>query len=210
MISDQSPEKLAPDAMRNTNLQIAHQLRDRLDREAIARAMIMDLEQQDYLGKLRIGEAALFLTGFEKATFITIPEYKDSAGFDEVPSDDQVEQYMRSFREEQSESYLPFDGCRFCGSPCEYREAIEPYTLEKQLHERLHRALKRFDEQPEEEHWPDHWREIRSVCDEAADHAGHAGSVDAAYCYFTHEIDFPFTGHMRQEFERAAEPPDGD
>ncbi len=75
IIADQSPEKLAPDAMRNTNIQIAHQLRDASDREAVARAMIMDDEQRDFLGKLPPGQAALFVTGLQKATFIRVPKY---------------------------------------------------------------------------------------------------------------------------------------
>lgn len=75
IIADQSPEKLARDAMRNTNLQIAHQLRDGQDRNAVANAMIMENEQRDYLGKLPSGQAAIFRTGLEKATFIRVDQY---------------------------------------------------------------------------------------------------------------------------------------
>ncbi len=39
IIADQSPGKLADDVVRNTNLQIVHQLRDSTDREAMANAM---------------------------------------------------------------------------------------------------------------------------------------------------------------------------
>ena len=105
--------KLAPDAVRNTNLQIAHQLRHRSDREAIAAAMIMDEAQREYLGKLRVGEAAVFLTGYDRATFMRVPNYKDEAGFDEPP-DERVESHMSGFRAEHVSAYLPFDGCRFC------------------------------------------------------------------------------------------------
>jgi hypothetical protein len=201
LISDQSPEKLAPDAMRNTNLQISHQLRDRRDREAVARAMIMDEEQQEYLGKLRIGEAAMFRTGIEKATFIIVPEFKDSAGFNSSPSDEDVRQSMANFQKDMFSGVLPFDGCRFCQSQCQYREDIEPQTFGKELHERFTQALHRFDEQPEQEHWPSHWREIAQVCSIAGEQAGHLDSVDAAYCYMVHEVDFPFTEHMRRAFQ---------
>jgi len=111
IIADQSPEKLARDAMRNTNVQIAHQLRDAHDREAIANAMIMSEEQQDFLGKCETGRAAIFYTGLQKATFVDVPIYKDTKppnyqgkfeyhyyGFDENlnphKSDDEVRVYM--------------------------------------------------------------------------------------------------------------------
>ncbi|HNZ02192.1 MAG TPA: ATP-binding protein [Anaerolineaceae bacterium] len=203
VIADQSPEKLAPDAMRNTNLQIAHQLRDRRDREAIARAMIMDDEQCNFLGKLRVGEAAIFQTGLERATFVRIPEFKDSAGFGQIPSDDEIHEMMEDFHQSHLIQSLPFDGCRFCGAPCHYREEIEPLTLDKEIHEEFCRALLGFEEHPEPEFWQQNWLEIARVCTRAGMRCGLEGRLDAAYCYLAHEIDFQFTRHMRTMFEKA-------
>jgi hypothetical protein len=204
LIADQSPEKLLPDAVRNTNLQIAHQLRDTKDREAIGRALIMDRAQLDYLGKLGVGEAAVFLTGMEKATFMQVPAYKDGAGFDRLPPDEAVKNHMLPFTQKYLTAHLPFDGCRFCGSPCQFIEAIESQTREPELHEQFRQALRGFEERPSAEDWPENWLGVANVCATAARQAGQQ-HVDAAYCYLTHEIDFPFTDHMRQEFVKAFE-----
>jgi hypothetical protein len=204
IISDQSPEKLAPDAVRNTNLQIAHQLRHRADRHAIAAAMIMDEAQQEYLGKLRVGEAAVFLTGYDRATFMQVPNYKDEAGLLE-PTDEEVAAHMAAFRTEHVSAYLPFDGCRFCGRPCDFREAIEPWTLDRELTEDFGTALSGFDEHPEPTYWPENWQAVARVCAEAGRRAGHGAEIDAWWCYLAHEIDFSFTPHMRRQFEQAGE-----
>lgn len=134
IIADQSPEKLARDAMRNTNVQISHQLRDAHDREAIANAMIMSEEQRDYLGKCETGRAAIFYTGLQKATFIDVPVYKDKelstvienkwCGFDDnsAPrlSDQEVREYMSQFMSEKSLD------CSLCkgASNCQFRKQI--------------------------------------------------------------------------------------
>lgn len=204
LIADQSPEKLLPDALRNTNLQIAHQLRDAKDREAIARALIMDDTQRDYLGKLRIGEAAVFLTGMEKATFMQVPPYKDTAGFDQPATDAAVAAHMAGFLAAHQTAHLPFDGCRFCGSPCRFVDIIEPQTRHPETHERFRAALLRFDEQREPEAWPANWAAVARVCGDAARAAGER-HPDAAYCYLAHEIDFAFTEHMRRAFIDAYE-----
>ncbi len=130
IISDQSPQKLARDAIRNTNVQIAHQLRDGDDRRAIARAMIMEDEQRDYLGKLLKGSAALFLTGLEKATFVQVAPYAEARGnrgygMNPNLTDDEVRNHMLAaglFPLRAPD--LPLPGCEFCRTPCAWRDPV--------------------------------------------------------------------------------------
>ena len=76
IIADQSPFKVAPDAMRNTATQIVHQLRDGDDRAAMSNAMVMSKQQEEFLAKLLPGEAAMFTIGLQRTTFMTVPRYK--------------------------------------------------------------------------------------------------------------------------------------
>lgn len=134
MIIDQSPEKLAPDALRNTNLLLAHQLRYTEDREAIAKTMIMDDEQRDYLGTLEPGHSALFMTGLQKATFIKAPLYYSDNKTDEKRAECPGNGY-REFSDSEVEKVMhdvtiryrsgPFgDGCQSCPVQCEYRKVV--------------------------------------------------------------------------------------
>ena len=84
IIADQSPNKLAPDAMRNTATQISHQLRDADDRHAMANTMVMSSEQAEFLAKLLPGRAALFTLGLQRATFMEVPRYKPSCKADQT------------------------------------------------------------------------------------------------------------------------------
>jgi hypothetical protein len=205
LIAEQSPEKLVPDAVRNTNLKVGHMLPGRQDREALAAAMIMDEAQEQFMGKLRVGQAAVFMTGLEKATFMTVPNYKESVGFADFLPDSAVREHMLPFYVDNLEATLPFDGCKYCGEPCRHREAIEPVTRHKPTVEAFMDALKAFDRQPEPEQWPENWRGVAGAALDAAERAGRPASQEAAYCYLAHEIDFPFTEHMRRQFVRAIE-----
>lgn len=205
LIAEQSPEKLAPDAVRNTNLKIGHMLPGRQDREALASAMMMDEAQERFIGKLRVGQAAVFMTGFEKATFMTVPNYKEESGFDDFLPDTALKAHMTDFYEAHPLALLPFDGCRFCTERCVHREAIEPVTRWPEMAERLKEAFWSFESDVEETHWAENWRRVTAVCCDAAVQAGRSGNAEAAYCYLAHETDFPVTEPMRRWFVRSIE-----
>lgn len=202
LIAEQSPGKLAADAIRNTNLKLSHMLMDAQDREVIAGSMMMDDEQKRFLGKLPVGRAALFMTGYEKAAFVQIPLAKKDGYAERLP-DEAVSERMQRFRQRHQTVYLPFDGCQFCGHPCQFRPRIASVTRDARLRAEFQEALLAFDERPDPAHESENWREVVRVCAKAARRAGYADQADAAYCYFVHEIDFPFTSHMREKFVAA-------
>lgn len=202
IISDQSPEKLSPDAIRNTNLQIAHQLRHKLDRNAIASAMIMDQFQQDYLGKLGVGTAALYFTGFDKATFIQVPNYKKSVGFQDI-SDHKIITHMESFKQKNINLFLPYEGCGFCNSKCLYQKEIESILKKDPFNEEFTNSLSRFGRHKKKEEQLHNWLSIVSICKKTEKLIGVSNEIDVGWCYFVHKINFSFTPYMRKQFENA-------
>jgi hypothetical protein len=60
-------------------------------------------------------------------------------------------------------------------------------------------ALLAFEQQPEPEHWPRNWRGVAEVCRQAAARAGCPAAREAPFCYLAHDVDFPFTEHMRRD-----------
>lgn len=212
IVADQSPEKLAPDALRNTNLQIAHQLRDGNDRDAIANAMIMTDEQRDYLGKLGPGHAAVFRTGLEQATFVRVPKYYPGAddlarcpaepgpaaayradfrgwGFSPTMSDAEVARLMEQRDPEVAARKalplaVPLTGCESCQNKCRHRDAIHPEVESAAGREEVAEWAQRVAEkQPPVQ-------VVRFLAQTASRGANRAGTTapkgDAPLCYFVH------------------------
>lgn len=196
IIADQSPEKLARDAIRNTNLQISHQLRDARDRETVAGAMIMDEEQRDFLGKLDRGHAALFRTGLEKATFVKIDSFSSQKsdrgwGFRTDLPDEQVGAHMaRVLGRVPSTLDLPFQGCALCTSRCAYRDAMFPRTRRDETKEAARAWWSRAGAKQREEHGltlDDIWNQAAERALDAIAAEELAWHEDAAWCHFVHE-----------------------
>jgi hypothetical protein len=212
IIADQSPEKLARDAMRNTNLQIAHQLRDSHDREAIGSAMIMEKEQRDFLGKLVPGQAALFRTGLEKATFIQVDKYYPTSedwaaaksngkeastllkrrfrgvGFDPNLTDEQLAQRIAAIDPSfvGGALSLPMAACVHCKAKCQHRDAVfhEIQSPDSQMGARDWFTLfENSQDVPAGRLWETGARTAREGLQRAALDPNDA---DAGWCYFAH------------------------
>ncbi len=214
IIADQSPEKLAPDAMRNTNVQIAHQLRDSNDREAIAKAMIMDEEQRDFLGKLESGHAAVFVTGLQKATFIKVPEYypgekinktfrrdeSDQArkarlqksfrgyGFGAV-GDERLKSYMNDLTKTYQQLNVPFEECRYCPAQGCHRDSMFVLAQDETLKRQFLNAFSYSNPEylgASPERLRQYWKKMVTIANRAAEQTGHSNDADAAWCFYLH------------------------
>ena len=211
LIADQSPQKLAKDAVRNTNLQLAHQLRDAGDREAISTAMIMEDVQCDFLGKLDRGHAAFFRTGLEKATFVKIDQYYPNPsqitastpqrlkrkfrgfGFRPDLADAEIVEHMQRVEgRNRREIRLPLPGCELCAAQCNDRYRDACFALAEndglfgdytQWFETVSdkRRMKSEGLSPQ-----DAWSRVGRLCARTVADEGLDGCVDAAWCYFAH------------------------
>jgi hypothetical protein len=206
IIAEQIPGRLAEDALKNTNIKIVHRLPGPDDREAVGGTMNLGDEQEKYLPKLPPGQAVLFIEGYEKPTFITVPDYRGQHSLPERVSDERVETYMAAFREAHKALLLPFDGCRYCLRQCRYRDRVAPVAYELESGRRFRKALWTFEQQRRKGDETAGWTELVSACQEAVDPLG-LGRRDehAAYCYFVHLWGYEFTESMAARFRQMAE-----
>ena len=217
VIADQSPEKLAPDVMRNTNLQIAHQLRDPADREAMAQAMIMTQEQQDFIGRLVPGQAGIFYTGLQRASFVMVPQFDSpdpsarGAGFRAFVSDEEIVALMAPHMPRAPEPLRPFEGCRDCRVrvTCDYRQTARSLLGDASLRVEFTAAV---GGKPTVE---SAMAAVVGVLAKATAQLGVSGSADAAWCcllHMRHDLmrgwtrGGPFDREARTAFEKVAVP----
>lgn len=76
LIADQSPTKLAQDAIRNTNIKIVHRIVDSEDRQAVGGAMHMNENQINALTVLERGCAAVYSEGDHRPRIVRLPLLK--------------------------------------------------------------------------------------------------------------------------------------
>ncbi len=167
--------------------------------------MNLSTEQEDYLIKLPPGQAAFFIEGYERPTFVTVPNYKQQQNIPERTLDERVETHMALFHEEQRKFLLPFGGCRFCLRVCRYRDRVAPVAYELESGKRFRRALRTFEKLHRQGDTAGGWGELVKASREAVTLIGLGRDEHAAYCYFTHLWGHAFTREMADHFREAAE-----
>lgn len=76
LIAEQIPTKLAPDAIKNTNLKLAHRIVAEDDRQVLGATMNLDESQQRVISTLRAGQVVAYAEGADHAYLLNVPDFK--------------------------------------------------------------------------------------------------------------------------------------
>ncbi len=75
LIAEQIPAKLAPDAIKNTNLKLMHRIVAEDDRQALGATMNLDERQSRYVTSLPVGQAAAYAEGADHPYLVQVPAH---------------------------------------------------------------------------------------------------------------------------------------
>lgn len=111
LLADQVPGRLAPDAVKNTSLKIAHRIVAADDQQALAAAMGMDRDQAAALTALPVGRAAVFSDGDDAPVLVQVPLGPDTG---RIPDDATLAGAMADWRHEHGleELLSPLASCK--------------------------------------------------------------------------------------------------
>lgn len=115
VIADQVPVKLDPQAIKNTNLKIAHRIVAADDRGVLAGAMAMDDKQARSLAIFQVGQAAVFSEGDDAPVLVKVPPVKDLG--EGVVDDKEVRRHMGRVRADLGYDSL-LTATAACGEAC--------------------------------------------------------------------------------------------
>lgn len=98
LIADQSPGKLIPDVLKNTNIKLMHRLVAKDDREAVASTMGLSDEQQMVASRLGPGEVILHSNDLDKPLWVQV-DREDL--LDDLVSDRDIRRHMQQFHHDE-------------------------------------------------------------------------------------------------------------
>ena len=112
-MAEQIPTKLAPEALKNTNLKLIQRLVAKDDREAVGATMNLSDEQLVALTTLRAGQAVTYLEGMEKPVLLQIPETETKKRYEQI-TPDEIRERMAPFWKEHAGLLRPNRACAAC------------------------------------------------------------------------------------------------
>lgn len=125
-IADQSPSKLSPDCIKNTNLKLAHRLLAEDERMLMGRSMALHPEQTEYLAKLKQGYAIVYSEDDYEAVLVRVGNAENirlsntgnatrDIQEDPASSDSENQRYINQSEVSSYCQWCPFFGEPECG-----------------------------------------------------------------------------------------------
>lgn len=120
IIADQIPNKLAPEALKNTNLKIMHRIVATDDRDSMGGAMNLDDIQKRHVTALGTGRAIVYAERMEQPFHLAIM-YDKTASVPPPDTPAESDQIVRDAMKglNVTENFDKFLGCRFCLHRCD-------------------------------------------------------------------------------------------
>lgn len=115
-MAEQIPTKLAPEALKNTNLKLIHRLVAKDDREAVGATMNLSEDQLVALTTLRPGQAVTYLEGMEKPVLLQIPETETKKNYQQI-TPAEIREKMQPFWKDHGHLLRPHAACSSCSCP---------------------------------------------------------------------------------------------
>lgn len=126
IICEQIPTKLAPDAIKNTNLKIMHRIVAQDDREVMGGSMNLNDDQKAFVASLDRGYAAVYAEGMDRSSLVRVEDFKTQAK--SCPLDNEIGKQMRILTREEMGGR--FSECEvFCPRSSEYLCPPEVYNI---------------------------------------------------------------------------------
>jgi hypothetical protein len=114
-MAEQIPTKLAPEALKNTNLKLIQRLVALDDREAVGSTMNLNEDQLRAISTLAAGQAVVYLEGMEKPVLAQMPLSRTKAEYEQITVAE-IKERMAPFWAQRSRLLSKFEGCHACPS----------------------------------------------------------------------------------------------
>lgn len=203
IIAEQIPTRLAEDALKNTNIKIIHRLPGKDDREQVGATMNMEKEQENFLIKLGPGQAAIYMEGYERPTFIAVDDFRQANQLHEKTKEDLVQDHMKPFQAQFTNRLYPFIACKFCLKQCNYRDRLSPIVYDMKTGERFDKAYLSFETVLKQGDDIKAWSNLAEASKSALVKSRLGKDAHAAYCYLAHLWPTEFTQEMSLRFRQA-------
>ena len=203
IIAEQIPTRLAEDALKNTNIKIIHRLPGKDDREQVGATMNMEKEQEDYLIKLEPGQAAVYMEGYERPTFIAVDDFRQANRINEKTTEAAVQEHMAPFLNRYKDRIFPFVACKFCLKQCNYRDRLSPIVYDVRTGTRFDKDYAAFITELKQGADIQAWSHFVEACKSVLVRFGLGKDVHAVYCYLAHLWPIEFTKEMSLKFRQA-------